>query len=224
MKRFIVLLLACSALSLRAQISDFGMWNTFSINKEITDKFSVGIDQELRLRDNLSTLNLVYTNFGASYKFTDWFKFSLTYRFVDKHKEDLTWGIRHRIMTDFLFKIKPADFGLSYRARFQAEWRGAGYSQEYGSIPEVFMRNQVKLEYKVTSDIEPYVGVEVRWQIRNPRIPYHNSIDRGRYFAGVNYEINKHNKVGTYFLLQKEVNVIDRQTLYIWGLEYTINL
>ncbi len=223
-KRLLALAAISIGVSVSAQTSDFGMWNTVSINKEITDKFSVGIDQEFRLRDNLSTINLFYTNFGAGYKLTDWFKFSLTYRFVDKHKEDLTWGIRHRIMTDFLFKVKPGDFSFSYRARFQWEWRGAGYTQEYGNVPEVFLRNMIKIEYKVTNDIEPYIATEVRWQIQNPRIPYHNSIDRGRYIAGVNYEINKHNKIGTYFLFQKEVNVIDRQTLYIWGLEYTINL
>jgi hypothetical protein len=223
MKRILFLFAATCTLSLGAQINDFGMWNTFSINKEITKKFSVGLDQEFRLRDNLGTVNLIYTNIGASYKVTDFFKVSLVYRFIDKHKEDLTWGLRHRVYTDLTFKVKPGNFSIAYRARFQAEWRGTGYAPEFGNVPEVFWRNQVKAGYKA-GDFEPYTGVEVRWQLRNPRIPYHEDIDRARFFAGVNYEINKRNVVGTYFLLQKEVNVIDRQTLYIWGLEYTINL
>jgi hypothetical protein len=224
MKRLLAVITLTFSVSLSAQYSDFGMWNTVSINKEITDKFTVGIDQELRLRDNLTTLHMLYTNVGASYKFSDNFKVSLVYRFIDRHKEDLTWGIRHRIFTDLTFKVKPGDFTIAYRARFQAEWRAAGYSGEFGNIPEIFMRNQVKIGYKATSNLEPYIGTEVRWQIQNPRIPYHQSIDRARYFTGVNYEINKHNTVGTYFLVQKEVNVIDRQSLYIWGLEYTLNL
>lgn len=209
---------------LDAQTSDFGMWNTISVNKDLGKKFSAGIDQEIRLRDNLTTLNLVYTNFGVSFKLANFFKVGLTYRFVDKHKEDLTWGVRHRLMLDFIFKYKPGKFNLAYRARFQAEWRGAGYDSRLDQVPEIFMRNKVNIGYKATDDIEPYIGCEIRWQIRNPRIPYHNSIDRGRYFAGVNYDINKHNTVGSYFLFQKETNVIDRQTLYIWGLEYTLNL
>lgn len=223
-KRLLAVAACAAGISLCAQTSDFGMWNTLSINKEISDKLTFGIDQELRLRDNLSTLHLIYTNVGASYKVTDYFKVALIYRFIDRHKEDLTWGIRHRIYTDFTFKVKPGDFSIAYRARFQAEWRARGYTGEFGNIPEVFMRNQLKIGYKATSDIEPYIGTEVRWQLQNPRIPYHESIDRARYFAGVNYEINKHNVIGTYFLVQKEVNVIDRQSLFIWGLEYTINL
>lgn len=225
MKQF-SLLVTCifAGVFLHAQTSDFGMWNTFSVNKEITKKFTVGIDQELRLRDNLSTVHLLYTNVGASYKLSDYFKIGVVYRFIDRHKEDLTWGIRHRIYTDLTFKVKPGKFSIGYRARFQAEWRAQGYTGEYGKIPEIFMRNQVKVAYKASDDLEPYAGIEVRWQLQNPRIPYHQSIDRGRYFAGVNYEINKHNTVGTYFLIQKEVNVVNRQSLFIWGLEYTINL
>jgi long-subunit fatty acid transport protein len=223
-KRLLAIFALTFSVSVCAQRSDFQMWNTLSINKEITDKFTVGIDQELRLRDNLSTLHMLYTNVGMSYKFNDHFKASLVYRFIDRHKEDLTWGIRHRIYTDLIFRIKPADFTFAYRARFQAEWRAQGYTGEFAGVPEVYMRNQVKAAYKATSDLEPYLGIEVRWQLQNARIPYHESVDRARYFAGVNYEINKHNTVGTYFLIQKEVNVIDRQSLCVWGLEYTINL
>lgn len=224
MKR--ILLFAALAFSglIAAQTQDLGMWNTISINKELGKNLTIGIDQELRLRDNLSTINLVYTNFGASYKVTDFFKVGLTYRFIDKHKDDFTWGVRHRAYIDLTFKIKPGDFSVSYRARFQSEWRGAGYADNYGNIPEVFMRNQVKIGYKFTDNIEAYIGDEIRWQIQNPRIPYHNSIDRSRAFVGVNYEINKHNTVGTYFLYQKEFNVNDPETLYIIGLEYTLNL
>lgn len=224
MKQFCLALSVLFTVCLNAQTEDLGMWNTFSINKDIGDKFSVGIDQEFRLRDNLSTVNLLYTNFGASYKVTDFFKVSMTYRFIDKHKDDLSWGIRHRVYTDLTFKLRPAKFTISYRARLQAEWRGAGYDDKYGTVPEIYMRNQIKIGYRLTDKIEPYIGDEVRWQIQNPRIPYHNTIDRTRVFGGVNYEFNPRNTVGAYFLYQHEFNVNDPETLYIIGLEYTLNL
>jgi len=217
-------IVAFLCLSAFAQTNDFGMWNTLSINKSLNSKFGLGIDQELRLRDNCTTVNLVYTNFGVNYKVRDWFKIALVYRFIDKHKDDFSWGVRHRVYTDLTFKVKPENFALSYRARFQMEWRGLGYDASLGNAPEVFLRNQVKCAYKGAGNFEPYAGIEIRWQIQNPRIPYHESIDRARYFAGVSYDFNKHNTVGTYFLLQKETNVVDRQTLYIWGLEYTLNI
>lgn len=224
MKRIVLAFSVLFTLGLRAQTEDLGMWTTLSLNKDLGEKFAVGIDQELRLRDNLTTLNLIYTNVGASYKVADFFKVALTYRFIDKHKDDLSWGIRHRGYIDLTFKVRPAKFSIGYRARLQAEWRGAGYDDRYGTVPEVFLRNQLKIGYIATDKIEPYVGTELRWQIQNPRIPYHNTIDRIRLFGGSNYEINKHNTVGAYFLYQHEFNVIDPETLYIIGLEYTLNL
>lgn len=224
MKRLALVLSILVVPVIHAQTSDLGMWSTFSINKDFGDRVTASIDQEFRLRDNLGTVNLFYTNFGVSYKPTDFMKVGVTYRFTDKHKNDLSWGIRHRIMTDLVLKIKPGKFNLSYRARFQWEWRGAGYSDKYGTVPEIFMRNLIKVSYKLTDKIEPYIGDELRWQLQNPRIPYHNSIDRTRIFGGVDYEVNKRNKIGAYFLYQVEFNVINPETLHIIGFEYSINL
>jgi hypothetical protein len=48
---------------------DFGMWNTISIEKKLNKKISVSIDEEFRLKENLSRINLFYTNLGVNYKF-----------------------------------------------------------------------------------------------------------------------------------------------------------
>jgi hypothetical protein len=210
--------------SASSQTQDFGMWNTISVNKEITNKLTLGLDQEIRFRDNLSTLNLVYTNIGLTYKLNDYLKFSAVYRFIDKHKDDFTWGVRHRIYFDAAVKIKPGKFNLSYRARYQVEWRGAGYEQIHGNVPEIYLRNLFKIGYKLNDSWEPYVGSEIRFQIQNPRIPYHDGFDRTRFMGGLNYEVNKLHVFGLYFLIQKEWNVINPETLNILGIEYTFNI
>jgi hypothetical protein len=218
------LLVFCSVFTASSQTQDFGMWNTVSVNKELTDKITLGIDQEIRFRDNISTLNLVYTNVGLTYKVNNNIKISAVYRFIDKHKDDFSWGVRHRIYFDAGFKIKPGKFNMSYRARYQMEWRGAGYEQIHGNVPEIYLRNLFKIGYKLNDTWEPYVGSEIRFQIRNPRIPYHDGFDRTRFMGGLNYEVNKHHTFGIYFLYQKEWNVIDPETLNILGIEYTFNI
>jgi hypothetical protein len=207
-----------------AQTEDLGSWLTFSVNKKLTDKIEFNLDQELRLRHNFTDINLLYTNIGFSFKPAKWLKISPTYRFIDKHKDDGTWGIRHRAFIDFAFKVKPGKFTLGYRARFQSEWRGSGYDHEYGNVPEIYVRNLFKIGYKATEKISPYIGTELRFQVQNPRIPYHNGFDRARFFAGADYEVNSNNSFGLYFLVQKEYNVIDPETLYIIGIEYALNL
>jgi Protein of unknown function (DUF2490) len=225
MKKLLLLIpLLCIGGFSNAQTEDFGSWMTFSVNKGIGEKFVLGLDQELRLRNNLTDINLIYTNVGLSYKVNKWFRISQVYRFIDKHQSDGAWGVRHRIYTDLIFKAKPADFTLTYRFRYQTEWRGAGYTSELGRIPEIYIRNLFKIGYKLNDKIAPYIGSELRFQVQNPRIPYHDGFDRTRFIAGTDYTVNDHSAFGLYFLLQKEWNVNDPQTLYILGLEYTISL
>lgn len=206
-----------------AQTSDLGSWMTFSVNKKIVDKLEFNFDQEFRLRDNLTNVNLIYTNLGLTYKFTKWFRFSAVYRFIDKHKSDGTYGLRNRFYADLSFKAKPGKFSLGYRARLQEEMRGIGYPDQYGTVPEIYLRNLFKVSYKLNDKFSPYAGTELRWQIQNPRIPYHNGFDRSRFFAGTDYDINDKQTAGLYFLFQKEWNVSDPETLYIIGLEYSLS-
>lgn len=91
-------------------------------------------------------------------------------------------------------------------------------------MPEVYLRNLFKIEYKFSDRISPYIGAELRWQLQNPRLPWGNGFDRSRFLIGSNYNINNKMTLGTYFLYQKEWNRSDPQTLYIIGLEFGISI
>ncbi|MBI3510518.1 MAG: DUF2490 domain-containing protein [Bacteroidetes bacterium] len=207
-----------------AQTEDFGSWMTFSFNKKIVKNFDFNFDQELRLKNNLQSVNLTYTNIGVTYKFNKYFRISPVYRFIDKNKGNDSWGIRQRAYVDLIFKYKLGKFSFGYRARLQSEWRSWGYASDLGNVPELYERNMFKVAYAATASLSPYVASELRFQYRNPRIPYHNGFDRSRFYAGLNYDFNQFSSGGIYFMCQKEWNVNDRQTLYILGFEYSISL
>lgn len=225
MKRFLlavfIFIFAAPAFS---QTENLGSWMTFSLDKNLGKKFGFGVDQEFRLKDNFTTINLLYTNIGFNYKPAKFLKAALIYRFVYKQKDDGSYGVRNRLMADLSCKFKPGNWTLSYRARFQAEWRAAGYHSDYQNVPEAYLRNLFKFEYKAGDHFSPYVATELRWQLKDPRLPWGNGFDRERYVIGTDYEINKKNTAGLYFLLQKEFNVSDPETLYIIGLEYSISI
>ena len=218
-----VFLFCLSAHFITAQTEDLGSWMTFSIDKNIFRKLDFNFDQELRLKNNFSTINLYYTNLGLSYKFNKYFRLATVYRFIGKQKNDATYGFRNRFYTDLIFKYKLKKFTFGYRARFQGEWRKTGYYSDLGNMPEIFIRNLFKVSYKVGEKWSPYVATELRWQIQNPRLPWGNGFDRSRFYVGTSYEINKRMSAGSYFLLQKEWNVNDPQTLYIIGLEFGLS-
>lgn len=218
-------LIACST-AVAAQTQDFNSWSTFSLNKKLNDKFKAGTDLEFRMRDNLTNYNLFYVNLGVTYKPLDWLSVSGVYRFIHKHKDDGTYGLRNRYYLDAAAKFKTGQFSFGYRARYQVEFRGAGYSDKYAGLPEIYLRHKFDIKYKINDRFTPYVGTEVREQITNPRVPYLDafSFDRDRLYAGVDFSINDNNTLGFYFLRQFEFNVEEPETLNVLGIEYSLNL
>jgi hypothetical protein len=226
--KFVSALLAIVAMiaasQAHAQHSDLRSWNTFSFNYGLNKKLTLNFDQELRFQDNLTRINQLYTNIGATYKINKYVRVAGVYRFIARYKEDNSWGARNRLYGDVIVKLRPGRFSYVYRARLQYEWRGAGYGKEYGRVPEIYWRNLLKASYKVNDIVSPYLATEIRFQLQNPRIPYHNGFDRSRFTAGLDLQVSKSSTFGVYYLLQKEWNVIDPETLNVIGLEYTISI
>lgn len=202
---------------------DAGLWNTINIDKAISKSFTLLFTEECRFKENFSRLNLFYTNLGIEYKATKNFKTALIYRWVNKFQDDNTFSYRHRLMFDLTYKVKAGKFNFSYRHRLQAERRDI-YSSDRGSISEWYSRNKFVAKYDMEKRYIPYAGVELRYQLYNPReIESDQTLHRSRYFLGVDYKINLKNTFGAYYLIQREWNTLNPQSLYIVGLEYSLS-
>jgi len=219
----IILITGISSHVLAQTINDAGLWCTFNVEKKLTQKFGVFLTEEYRLKENFSRNNLFYTDLGLFYKPIDLIKVSLSYRCIEKFQLDRSISFRHRIMIDVLLKKKVEKFVLSFRQRLQTEYRNI-YSSELGSIPEWYTRSKLTVKYDLDKPINPYVAVELRYQIYNPRSVEVNKLwHRARYIAGLDYKKNDMHTFGLYYLIQREWNVSSPQNLYIVGLEYSLS-
>ena len=221
-------ILSCSIFlnEVKAQVvyPDAGSWNTFNVDVKINKKITGLFTEELRFKENISRLNLFYTNLGMEYKFTDYFKAALVYRFIEKYQDDNSFSFRHRLMLDLTCKKKFGKFGISYRQRIQAEERDI-YSSYDGNAPEWYSRNKFTFKYDTDKRYTPYAALELRYQIRNSREWQSDKTwHRSRYSLGIDYKINKKSTFGLYYLIQREYNVVLPQNLYIVGLEYSLSL
>jgi hypothetical protein len=220
----IILTIGILSQSFAQTINDAGLWCTFNVEKKLTQKFGVFLTEEYRLKENFSRNNLFYTDLGLFYKPFDLIKVSLSYRCIEKFQLDKSISFRHRIMLDVLLKKKVEKFVLSFRQRLQTEYRNV-YSSELGSIPEWYTRSKLTVKYDLDKPITPYVAVELRYQINNPRSVEVNKLwHRARYIAGLDYKRNDKHTFGVYYLIQREWNVSSPQNLYIVGLEYSLSL
>jgi hypothetical protein len=227
MKKIFSLTLLFSTLStaLFSQVvNDAGLWATFNLNKQLNNKFSLFITEEFRLRENFSRVNLFYTDMGFEYRPAKFLRIAPSYRIIQKGQLDGSYSYRHRISLDIVLRKKFDMIILSYRHRLQREVRDIRSSED-GFLPEWYSRSKVTMKFDLGKKISPYISAEYRYQIRNPRMVENDGLwHRQRYIAGFDYEVNKKNILGLYYLIQREFNVSSPQGLYIIGLEYTIAL
>jgi len=205
---------------------DAGLWTTFSVSKPITKKISLCVDQELRLRENFQRLNLFYTNIGFDYKVNKNLKISPTYRAIQKKLYEPGFSYRHRFQLDLTAKKKFNNITLSERIRYQAEVQNY-LSSAKGKVPEHYLRFKTDIKYTAPDKITPYVSCELRYQLTAPRgddPDYNYGFHRIRNVAGLSYKIDDSNSVDFYYLIQSEFNISNKETNYIVGIAYSLNL
>jgi len=201
---------------------DAGSWNTFNVDLVLNKKWTLVFTEELRFRENYSRLNLFYTNIGAEYKLNKYIRFGLIYRWINKFLDDNSFSFRNRLMLDVNAKVPFKDnWAVSYRHRLQTEYRDF-FVDENGKIAEWYSRNRVEFSYQINERLGAALGAEFRYQIYNRR--FENSQGqwhRMRFQGGVDYKVNNNNKVGAYYLIQREFNIDQPQRIFITGLEYS---
>lgn len=150
MKRFIFglsLFLAPFAAGF-AQSDDFGLDFSVEAEKKINKQWSLGLEAELRTRDNSKTTDRWSVGIGLDYKAFKWLKASVGYSFLYDHNErtsyyDATddavldgdadegdpkkcaiyWAPRHRFNVSLTASQKFGDFKFSLRERWQYTYR-----------------------------------------------------------------------------------------------------
>ena len=227
MKKFVVccfLLFVFHSWAYSQNYEDAGLWTTVNVEKKLKNNFSVFFTEEFRLKENFSRINLFYTDAGVSLRPYSFLKLAFAYRFVQKYQIDDTYSFRHRLIFDVTLRRTVGSTALSYRHRLQSEVRDV-QSSEKGGIPEWYSRNKAEVKYDLQKKYTPFASLEFRYQFRSP---YNVESDRTwhnyRAALGVEYELNKKNIIGLYYLIQREWNVSRPDNLYIVGIEYSLTL
>lgn len=202
---------------------DACLWTTLNLEKKFSNNLAVLYTQEFRLRENLSQINLFYSDIGVEYGLIKNLKTSLSYRNIQKVLPEGWVSLRHRITWDLNYKKKFNHLSLHYRNRIQTEYRNI-YTSVKGKLPEWFWRQKFTAKYELSKRLTPYAAIEFRYQITDPR----NQKDdrawhRVRYQAGCDYQLDKRKSIGAYYLIQNEFETSDPNELYVLGLELTIS-
>lgn len=214
---WIILLLFCSFTVSLAQISDFELWSGVQLRKNITKKLRVSFEEEIRFNENISDIKKFYSEISLSYRLNRYIKFAAHYRFTENKTILSYYSTRHRIMADISLRYRISRLTVAYRARFQTKYIDI-YSSETGFVPRNHSRNKLSLKYNIRKNpVSPFASGELYYQLNNPE---GNQLDKFRYTAGFEYNINKKNSFDIYFRNQQQLNVNNPVKSYIIGVKY----
>lgn len=225
-----------------AQGSDFGIWTSLGATKKLDKKWTVGLEAELRNRNDSKTISRWTGEVSASYKIQPWLKASAAYKLIDdNNREKITyhtdgsennwrpsyWGLKHRVSLSLTGSVSLGDWSLSLRERWQYTYRPEKTTERYDFDNEWWekttvkgkgknvLRSRLQVEYNIPKcKIDPFANVELfnAWNIQ-----------KVRYTLGADWKLQKRHVVTAFYRYQ-DVNGDDDDNdpdSHILGLGYT---
>ena len=224
----IITLLAALLLSSPACAqSEGGLITELGVEKKLSKQFSIGLDADLRTRNNFKTMDRWSIGISGEYKPTKFLKLEAGYTLLNNHfREDMSykasgaynnwrpeyWGIRHRVnaFVTGTYKFKN-NLRLSLREGWQYTYRPEKTVSRWDFDNERWednvrsgkgknqLRSRLQLAYdKTNALLTPYANVEL----------YNSwSIEKIRYTIGTDINLSKQHTLNIFYRFQDMKNV-----------------
>ena len=190
-------------------LDDNQSWTSIGFETKLPYSLKLEFEQELRLKDQLSTFNQTFSEVSLSYKVFDGLKIDIPYRyaiFEDKIKQRLSFSGSYK------YSFKP--ISLKYRTKFQRTY-------EKEKTPEDLIRNKFTIEYKLGKKIEPYLSGEL-FHLYNTN---HNQLDGFRVSFGFAVDLPRKNSIKIFYMYKKEdIIKSSPDEINVFGLAYSFKI
>ncbi len=225
-KTLMAVLISMMSLPLSAQ-NEAGLLMELGAEKKLSRKFSVGLEADLRTRNNFKTMDRWSIGIGAEYKIIKHLKFAAGYTLLNNNfREDISyntngsynnwrpsyWGIRHRLNASLTGTYKFANnIRVSLRERWQWTYRPEKTVTRWDFDNEQWedkvrkgkgknqLRSRLQIEYdKKYAPLTPYASVEM-----------YNSwaIEKIRYTVGTDINLIPNHTFSVFYRFQNMHNV-----------------
>mgnify|MGYP000162080995 FL=1 len=187
-------------------LDDNQSWTSIGFEKKLPYSLKLEFEQELRLKDQLSTFNQTFSEVSLSYKVFDGLNINIPYRYAifdDKVKQRLSFNGSYK------YSFKP--ISLKYRTKFQRTY-------EKEELPDDLIRNKFTIEFKLSKKIEPYVSGEL-FHLYNTD---HNQLDEYRVSFGVAVDLPRKKSIKIFYTYKKEdITKSSPDEINVFGLAYS---
>ena len=216
MNRLFFNIVFCLALptALLGQVNDAGLWTSIDLQTDISKRFNVDANVELRFNENISELGTIYGETSLGYKFNKSLEFSAGYRLIGKRRLDDSYSARHRMLFNVSYRKKIKKITTTFRVRYQTQFTDINRSADW-RVPEEYLRTKIAIKYDTDKKWTPFFSGESFYRIGvDPGIVFNEY----RLSAGVDYDFNKKSGITLAYIFDREVQVEDPWTNYVVSL------
>lgn len=201
--------------------SDWASWNTIGVEYKLNKKWSFGLEEQVRLKENISVVDNYFTQLSADYKLFKGFKLGAGVRYIrDNDNQGNIQGYENhfRFQIDAMYKHEINDFKIGYRLRYQNK-NELGVSYDEGDYANQNIRFKTSLEYNIKNwKLDPKFSAEIFNRFQEGK---ENGFNKYRLTLGTDYKVKNFGKLGVFYRFEKELNVDFPETKNIIGLNYT---
>ncbi|WP_339662560.1 DUF2490 domain-containing protein [uncultured Polaribacter sp.] len=200
--------------------TDWASWNTIGVEYKLNKKWSFGLEEQFRLKENFSETDEFFTQLSADYELFNNFKLGAGIRYIrenDNVGKVQGYENHFRFQLDASYKHDINDFTIGYRLRYQNK-NELGVSYDEGDYVNQNVRFKTSVDYNIKNwRLDPKFSAEIFNQFQEGE---ENGFNKYRLTFGTDYKIKNIGEIGVYYRFEKELNVDVPDTKNILGLSF----
>lgn len=201
-------------------VKDLHLWTGVKIEKTFAKDWTISLEEEIRLKHNISEINNYFTEAGLRYSINKNFSLEGGFRYTrDKKPGNIYEGLS-RYNYDLRYKGKIDFLTIHYRLRYQKEAEGVKIF-ELNAPYEKQIRSRITIKLNSLKRIDPYVSAEI-FQVFTPY--YNPQYEYYRVVAGIRYETVRLGEFKVAWGFNQELSEPSPAMIYMFRINYTYKL
>ena len=201
-------------------LNDWESWNSIGLKYKLNKKWSFELQENLRLKEDISEIDKYFTQLGAEYNITKKLKLGIAGRYISKN--DNTGAVQgyenyFRFHIGVQYKHDINKFTFAYRLAYQNK-------NELGvdDSANQHIRFKAAVDYNIKHwKLDPEISAEIFNHFEKGE---EDGFDKYRITVGSTYNMKDYGKIKFYYRYKKQLNEDFPETKNIIGLKYTYTI
>lgn len=193
------------------QESDNQLWTGATMKFRLNKKLRFDLEEQARFNNNISKLNITYTEGGMKYDLNNHISLKGNFRYTYDPYSHNTY--RYTGDFDYDWSKKKFPLRLKYRIRFQRNIEA--HTLEAAS----YFRNKFSAGYNLSKPVDPYIEYESYF-----KLSFINKFTTNRFIIGLEWKISGNIDIDTFYMLEDEFGERNPAIKNVFGIGLSYDL